>query len=493
MTYSGLISFGAGTLTLISGLVFTLVISRGLSVTEYGTWGVIWGLLAYVLLLDPTVSYWATREAAQGKKSAKTAFFTSGGLSVIAIIAYIVIAYTYAPSGDAELGALVFAVILVPSEIIKRLFAALGLAHRPHAVEYGLLIGELVKTAFAFTLVFSYGMGIEGVLLAALFGTIANIVLLVGYLRNELGGKLDSSYIKKWTRLFWIPTWRQLVPLLTRSDVVVFSIVTGSVVGVAYWTAARAIATVTAHAARINAPLYPKLLGGGSHEELQENLRLVLYVTFALGAIVIALSAPALWALNPIYEAAAPASVILVGLVSMRMLANVFARAITGVEDVDTITTRTGAYLKSKLFTIPALLVAQRSAYLVALAVMLLVFVQLEISVPELVVYWAALALVIQAPHFVHFCILCKREFNPHLDVLRIAKYAVCALITFGITYGISEYMLVRDGGALEFAPKVVGVASIGIASYIGLTYAADSKTRRLASLVIKEIRGNRS
>ncbi len=493
VTYSGLVSIAAGTLTLISGLAFTLVISRGLSVTEYGTWAVIWGLLAYVLILDPTISYWATREAARGIKSARTALFTSGGISIIATIAYIAIAYVYAPSGDAALGALVFAAILVPTEIIKKLLGALVLAHRPHTVEYGILVGELVKTGLGFMLIFSYNMGIEGVILAALFGAVANIALLGCYLRANLGGKLDVSFIKKWARLFWIPTWMQIIPILTRSDVIVFSILTGSVVGVAYWTAARLVAFVTTHASRMNTALYPKLLGGGARQEMQENLLLVLYVTFALGAIVIALSGPAMWALNPIYEAAAPASVILVGLVSMRMLANVLVRAITGVEDVDAITTSTGAHLKSKLFTVPALVVAQRGAYLVALAAMLLVLLPLGIGIVELVVYWAALALVVQMPHFAHICILAKREFDVHLDVSALAKYAMCAVITFGITYAVSEYALVRDGSILEFAPKVVGAAVIGIASYIGLTYATDSKTRRLAALVMKEIRGRRT
>ena len=493
VTYSGLVSLAAGTLTLISGLVFTLIISRGLSVTEYGTWGVIWGLLAYVLLVDPAVSYWATREAAQGTKSAKTALVTSGGLSIIATVAYIIIAYLYAPSGDAGLFTLLFAAILVPTEIIKRLLAALALSYSPQAIEYALFIGELTKTILAFALIFSFDMGIAGALLAALFGAIANIVLLIIYLGKNLGGNFDVSFIKKWMRLFWIPTWIQLVSILTRSDVIIFSVATGSVIGVAYWTAARTIALVATHSARLNTALYPKLLGGGAREELEENLGLVLYVTFALAAIIVALAAPALWALNPEYEKAYPAIIILVGLVIMRMLTNIFSRALVGIEDVDTVSTSMRLHLKSKLFTIPALMVIQRSAYLVLLAVMLIALVPLVQNVSKLVIYWATLALVIQIPHFLYICIITRREFHPHINITRILKYVACALVVFGITYIVSESTLVREGGALEFVPKVALVAIMGIVIYITLTYALDSKIRRLVTGIIEELWGKKT
>ena len=38
VTYSGLISFIAGLITLGTGLVFTIIVTRSLSQQDYGTW-----------------------------------------------------------------------------------------------------------------------------------------------------------------------------------------------------------------------------------------------------------------------------------------------------------------------------------------------------------------------------------------------------------------------------------------------------------------------
>jgi len=41
VTYSGLIAFVVGILGIITGLVFTMIITRSLTLTEFGSWSVI--------------------------------------------------------------------------------------------------------------------------------------------------------------------------------------------------------------------------------------------------------------------------------------------------------------------------------------------------------------------------------------------------------------------------------------------------------------------
>ena len=69
VTYSGLISFAVGIVTVVTGLVFTLIVTRQLSQDEFGTWGLIGGLISYALIIGPIVSYWSTREIARGENS----------------------------------------------------------------------------------------------------------------------------------------------------------------------------------------------------------------------------------------------------------------------------------------------------------------------------------------------------------------------------------------------------------------------------------------
>ena len=56
VTYSGLISLAVGFSSLLTGTIFTLIVTRSLTPEEFGTWGLIGGLLSYVLIVEPIIS-----------------------------------------------------------------------------------------------------------------------------------------------------------------------------------------------------------------------------------------------------------------------------------------------------------------------------------------------------------------------------------------------------------------------------------------------------
>jgi len=91
VTYSGLIAFVVGILGIITGLVFTMIITRSLTLTEFGSWSVIGSLVGYPIVLGAIVSYWTTREIARGIESGKTALVTSAFFSIIGMGVYLVI------------------------------------------------------------------------------------------------------------------------------------------------------------------------------------------------------------------------------------------------------------------------------------------------------------------------------------------------------------------------------------------------------------------
>ena len=72
VTYSGFISLGTKFSSIITGLVFTLIVTRTLSPEEFGTWALIGSLIIYAIIINPIISYWTTRETARGIESGKT-------------------------------------------------------------------------------------------------------------------------------------------------------------------------------------------------------------------------------------------------------------------------------------------------------------------------------------------------------------------------------------------------------------------------------------
>ena len=98
VTYTGLISLIGGIISIFTGIIFTLIITRSVTPEEYGTWGLIIGLITYVTLIGPIVSYWSTRDTVRNIQSGKTAILSSLLLSIGAISTYIIISTAFLKS-----------------------------------------------------------------------------------------------------------------------------------------------------------------------------------------------------------------------------------------------------------------------------------------------------------------------------------------------------------------------------------------------------------
>lgn len=488
VTHSGLVSLGAGTATLGLGLAFGVIVARGLPPEGYGAWGAVWALMAYALLADPVVSYWAARECARGEEAGRTALSASAALSCGAAGAYVAMSYALSPQG-VDAASIALAAVIVPAEMARRAIASVTLSHAPHAVECAVAAGSAAKVALALALVTNMGMGLEGAIASALAGSAAGAAVLACVSRGRLGGAVEGARVRRWLRRSWVPAWQGLIPALSRSDVVVFTVVTGSLGGVAYWVAARTVALIAAHAERAGSALYPSLLAGGPRGAVRESLSLVLYAMFPLAAMASALAVPAMRALGEGYAAAALAVPMVAAVISMRTVANVLSRALAGVEGADAGGAGAAGLARSRLFSVPGLIIMQRAAYLAALAAMLHALAASGAADAGLVVAWAALALAAQVPHFAHVCAVARREFAL-ADARRACAHAACAAAAFGAVYAASGPLTGGLSGATAIAPAVAALAGAGLAAYVALTCAVDREARALVAGVARGVRG---
>jgi len=322
VTYSGLISFLVRISSVFTGIIFTLIVTRRLSEEEFGSWSLIGGLLLYVVTVDYVISYWITREVARGENSGKTALASGCVLSIGGVVAYLIIAYYVSQQSDANLGLLLFAGILIPLMFINDVIQYLNLGWKPQVISYALLVSEITKVPAGLAFVYFLDLGVEGAILATFVAYLSSIFINIWFARQKLKNKFQRLYIKKWFRLSWLPLYQSIPNLAFVSDVVIFSVITGSVIGVAYMTAARAISNVVMHAGAISDAVYPKLIGGGIDEHFQENLIKVLYFSIPLLGLTVVLARPGLFALNPAYESAA----IIVIFASLRSFLSILNR-----------------------------------------------------------------------------------------------------------------------------------------------------------------------
>ena len=84
---------------------------------------------------------------------------------------------------------------------------------------------------------------------------------------------------------------------------------------------------------------------------------------------------------------------------------------------------------------------------------------------------------------------LVKKKFGLSLDMPRIFKFLLVGIGIFGLVFVLSEEFLEYNNDVFEFIPSVLCFVLLGIVGYLVLTYAVDSRTRKLFKAVIDEVK----
>lgn len=488
VTYSGFISLLVGFSSIITGTIFTLIVTRQLSQEEFGTWSLIGSLIGYTMVTSPIITFWSTREIARGIDSAKTAIFAAMLFSAIAMIVYVILAFVVGDNTGVNPLVLLFAIILIPLMFLNRILTAIMIASKPHVQAYGLFVYETAKIPVAFLLVYIFEMGLEGAIITTAIAYVPSIVILGYHSKEFIIGKIRFQTIKKWVKHSWVPAINQSITFLATLDVLIFSVITGSVLGLAFWAAASAIANIVNHSGRISVALYPKLLEGGKEEYVSQSMSWLFYFGIPLVAFAIIFAKPGLFVLNPLYENAFPIVIFL----SIRIFAESFLRlcsnALIGTEKVDTKNSTFNEYVKSQLFKAPMIRIIQYSTYVISLIIILTIFI--DSPDLELVTYWAFIILAVQIPFTIYFYILLRKEFSINTQIKQISKYTLISIVVFGSVYLVMENYLEYKIEIFEFLPNLLIYAILSVLAYFGIVYFLDKKTRELLMKTINEIKG---
>ena len=494
VTYTGLISLIGGIISVITGTVFTLIITRTVSPEEYGTWGLILGLITYVSLIGPIVSYWSTRDIARNIESGKTAILSSIFLSIGAVSIYILISYLMGNYTNVEKNVLLFAAILIPAMFINGILSAINLGWKPHAISYGTLAYGISSIPLILFLVYYLDLGVTGIIISVFLANIISIIILFFYAKEKITNQFNKIFLKKWLKLSWIPIYPGAAVLIAGFDISIFTIITGSVIGLAFWTAAMVLPSIITHTGLISRAIYAKLLEEKTKEFMSENLALVFYFGILLISLVITFARPGLYALNPIYEIAFPVAIILSFEIFLSVFTNIFLLALAGVERVDKFENSTFKdYIKSKLFFPQTIRLIQTSIYVLILAIGLLILVGFGRSDQELLLFWASIALVTQIPLVCVLYYFVRKSITIKIEISRIAKFSLTAIGAFSLTYVLTNEFLIYSSDIFSFIPNVLMFGSFGIGLYIMITYFIDNKIRNLVNAIIYEIKTKKS
>jgi O-antigen/teichoic acid export membrane protein len=489
VTYTGMVAFILAFVTVFASLVFNLIVTRTLSPNEYGLWGLINVFLIYAVVIEPVIGYWVAREIARKVESGKTAIISSGVLSIGGILIFIIASLFIGEEVGLDLNILFLAAVIIPPRFINGTLSAINQSWKPHTISYGII--ALGITQIPMTLLFVYHLewGISGLILSVLVGLLVSNIILGWFAREKIKKGFNIKHVKRWTKISWLPVYFVIPGMIYKLDIVVFTIITSSVVGLAFWAASLAISTIVSHSGLIARAMYPKILMGEGDSFLQSNFTQFFYFAIPLTVIVIAFSKPALFVLNPLYAEAYLIPIFIALRVFFTTFSGVIEITILGKDKVD-IENKSNFkdYLRSDLFVIPTLEMTQHVIYIILLIIGLMILVSTS-SIIELIIYWAVLSMIVRIPFTIYRLILLQKIIKVEFEVKIIVKYLITSIVIFGAVFFIIDKFLVYDESIFEFLPNFLLFVIIGIGGYLISTYLIDFRTRNLVHAIFKEIK----
>jgi len=489
VTYSGLIAFTVTLIGVVTGTIFIIIVTRRLDPADFGLWTLIGSLVSYVTIIEPIVTFWTTRQIARGEKAGKTAIATSGLFSIVGLGAYTAIALYVSATLGSDLNILLLASFLIPISFMNNILNSICAGFRPQSIPYGILSFEITKIPLGYLLVIAIPMGIIGVLIATIIANAVKMSLLLIQARSQLFVSFKRSFAKFWLRMSWLTLYMSIHGFIYKLDVLIFSLVTGSLVGLAFWGVASAASNFVGYSGTISQGLFPKILATGKKEFAQDNLKKSLYFAIPLVGFSVVFAKPALHILNPFYIDGA----YIVGILAIRLLVNVITGFCFGVlESFERVDLDKQAsfkqFLHSRIFVVPTLWLIYSIIYVSSLSVFLILFWTPEMLDSDTVTVWALILLVVNTPFMIYGLVKVKKSHNIDFPFKDAAKYIGTTIIAVTIIQFLIENTLTYPPSIWEFIPEVLPLVFLGAGIYFGISYIIDKTTRKLFRSIINEL-----
>jgi len=419
--------FTSRILSIITGLIFTILITRNLTPQTFGVWQNVGDWLGYFTVVATVLPSWSLRYVARGVKgSAETGLAFNllvGGL--------LTVVYGLASGfmgGLVGVSPLIFALasVQVLELYLVPAFEAVANALRPELIAYGQMLREVVKVGLAYLLVMTLDLGIFGAILTVTAVYFVDIVFLASRFPWALKCRLNWGLLKEWFKGSLLTLYDLGVGRLWTLDMLMLALLVG-VEARALYGAAYLVAGLVSYAVSLSVGLYPRLLTGGGAGDVETAFKATLMFAVPMTVGVIVYAEPYLTVLNPVYV---QGRVILTTLAVNFLLGcftQIYKTTIYGLEKVDAEGNLTLTRLRrSSFFLLPTVGFTATVIYLPTLYYLLTRVVK---TPPAAGVTVAVLTLLFQAIWAAIFNRKTRKTINFKFPTKSLLKYFVASIL----------------------------------------------------------------
>jgi hypothetical protein len=371
LRYTGLVAYATRVISIFTGLVFIVTVTRSIPTDEFGVWQYISLLTSYIVFPLRGINYWATRDIARDiRRSARTCLLLNMAIALVGMTLFLAVSGTGAAFLRTDISYFFISSMTVLEIAAIRGLEAVAYGAKPQAIAHSFLGFEVSKVTFGLVTVFLWDWGLQGALLSIFFAYLIQSAMLGYALRGTLQARFDASLAIRWIKRMWLPILSSFTAVLSSLDVTVLTVLTGSTEPIALLKAAQVITTTIGYSSFMASALYPKLLTGGSVRDIETALDMVLLAALPMTVGAIALAEPLLRVLQQQYSIAAPILKVAAISTVANCLQSVMNNIITGTERIDEKQELAFAdVLKSRLFLPAKITYLFKAIYLVGVYV----------------------------------------------------------------------------------------------------------------------------
>ncbi|HVP26751.1 MAG TPA: hypothetical protein VMT26_03700 [Candidatus Bathyarchaeia archaeon] len=479
--YSGLVIFATKILSIATGMIFTLLITRNTTEPEFGIWGNISDLIVYFSILASAFPFWTTRFVARRKEGAtKTGVVANLVVAAISAAFYVplILLVTSALHVGSQYLILYFIATLqiVNIHMINALEACLR-AKRPQAVGYGLVIEELCKITLAYILVVEFQQPLLGAMIGLVLAPLFQSVYYVRLLSDDLKGKLQWAYVKEWLKGSVATVYQSIGNQVAAFVFIILFSIGGSAARGDY-LAAAIVANIVAYSSFLSFALYPKILADRNVKDVTSSLKLVLMFAIPMTAGIIAIPDSYLIILAPQYAATAIVLMLLAFDTLIYTISQFYMYVLLGVERMDEeAKIPIKQLVKSdifKVFTLPYL------HALITLPLSVYFLTNFAYNDPVLsAAYVTIINMVARTGMFAIMYAILRRKARPEVPWMSIGKYVFASAVMSSFLYFLPHPTRI----ILTLATTVAGAIL-----YLGLLILIDKEAKKLIKAILHEI-----
>jgi hypothetical protein len=481
-------------ISVATGLAFTLLLTRNMSMQDFSDWSFIYTAIGPFLFFTGVFPFWTTRFVARRKESSvKTGLAANLILGVAATVGYCLFLPIY--FGTFNVNPALFDIFLFASLLILTSYLTIMLESclrsvRPQTTGYGLLIHEIIKVAVAYTVFFLFIKGdpaaaanshtlFSGAMAGLLVSVSAQIGYYVWLLRDYLREKIQFAYLVEWLKGSAVFVYSTIgTQILSLQSFMIYAVNKDSL---GQYTAAGMFINVVGYATSLSFALYPKLLSNNCEDKhVVTSFSTTMMMAIPLAAIVISMSKSLLTVLNINYVESWPVLIMLTIATVLSLVSTFYVNYLTGVESFDIggkISLR--ELLKSKIFKALSLTYLQAG---ITIPLVYIAITAFPVNNPVVVAgYVGVIAIIMNVVNLiVSYSLVRKYAGKVFINMKDISKY-----LSVGIITGATLFLLPETTTLVYTLFK----ASLGVGIYFGLLLLIDEQARHMVKLVFVEIK----